>query len=374
MGATTLETRYGEAQAWPADLGVDASCVVCVGTNIPIELITASGFRAVPLVARPVAATPRADDLLESGYGAEFRSVLEQLLSGAADSAALVVFDRRFRDLYYYLKETVRLGWTPSLPPLHVFDLLLSRSVDCSAYNREQLRLLAAQLERSGGAAGPARLTGAIEAANAWRASVRTVLAQRRRGAGSGTAVFRALGAARVLDRESHRVQLDALHTVMAGTPAAASSGRPRIALFAAETLYHDRLHTAVESAGTVVVDEDSEWGSRLAGSDVDPGTDPAAALLAKYWADATGRELRPFDARSAFLRSVVDDAAAPDLVVVHVPPSDTRFGWDVPAMVRMCDAAGVPVAIVRSDVLIDDGHAEATTTVARALDRRAAG
>ncbi|MHA6623519.1 2-hydroxyacyl-CoA dehydratase [Pseudonocardia sp. DLS-67] len=366
MRATTLETRYGEAQAWPADLGIDDSCVVCVGTNIPTELITASGFRAVPLVARPAAATPRADDLLESGYGAEFRSVLEQLLSGAADAAALVVFDRRFRDLYYYLKETVRLGRTPGLPPLHVFDLLLTRSVDCSAYNREQLRLLGAQLERSGGGADPARLAVAIGAANAWRASVRRVLAERRRGVGSGAAVFRALGAARVLDLDAHRVRLDEL----GNAPAAAPPTGPRAAVFAAETLYHDRLHTAVESAGAVVVDEDSEWGSRLAGSDVDPDAEPAAALLAKYWADATGRELRPFDARSAFLRSVLA-TDAPDVVVVHVPPSDTRFGWDVPAMVRLCDAAGVPVALARSDVLTDDGHDEAAATVARTIDRR---
>lgn len=368
MRATTLETRYGEAQAWPADLGIDDTCVVCVGTNIPTELITASGFRPVPLVARPVTATPRADDLLESGYGAEFRSVVEQLLSGTADSAALVVFDRRFRDLYYYLRETVRLGWTPGLPPLHVFDLLLTRSVDCSAYNREQLRLLAVQLERSGGEADPARLAVAIGAANAWRASVRRVLAERRRGVGSGAAVFRTLGAARVLDRDAHRVELDELGDAPAGATGAASPVRPRAAVFAAETLYHDQLHTAVESAGAVVVDEDSEWGSRLAGSDVDPDTDPAEALLAKYWADGTGRELRPFDARSAFLRSVVENDA-PDLVVVHVPPSDTRFGWDVPAMVRLCDAAGVPVALPRSDVLTDHGHAEAVATVARALD-----
>lgn len=82
MGTATLDARYGETQSWPDDLGVDPTSVVCIGTNVTTELIAAAGFRQIPLTARPMTATPRVDRRSESGFRAEHRSVMEQMLDG----------------------------------------------------------------------------------------------------------------------------------------------------------------------------------------------------------------------------------------------------------------------------------------------------
>lgn len=359
-----LDERYVAASRWPADLGVDGSCVVCVGATVPRELIAARGLRYVPLTGRAVSATPAADRYLEGGYGLEFRSILEQLLSGMADRAALIVLDRRFRDIFYYLKEIVRLGSAPGLPPLHMFDLLLTRALDVSEYNREQMRLLDAQLLRRGGQRDTEQMEQACREAGAWREEVRRLLAHRRHAVVNGVAAFRALSAVRTMELDDHRAALAALN---ADLESAVPDGRPRALLLSSEPMYTDWLHAAVEAAGVIVTAEDSEWGTRLAGGDVDSGTDPLEALLQKYWFDARGPELRPFEARASWLRSALAEYR-PDVVVVHVPPNDHYYGWDYPAQLPLIQDAGARAVLVQSAALHSAEAAEATDAVRRAL------
>lgn len=345
---------------------IDATTVVCVGTNIPVELVVASGLRPVFLTGAPLAATPRADEFLEDRYGAESRTVLEQLLGGVADNAALLVFDRRFRDIFYYVKEMVRLGWTPNLPPLHMFDLILSRSFDQTPFNADQLGRLGSVLARVAGALPGAALEDVIREHDEWRAEVRRLLDFRRRGLIDGLAAFRALSARRVLDIAEHHSRLAELNARLADLDATATDiDCPRVVLLPGEPLYHDRLHAAVREAGGLVVAEDSEWGARLAGSDIGAGS----ALLTKYWQDATGAELRPFEARANWLRTALAEYR-PDVVVVWVPPSDVSFGWDVPRLLETIRDAGTRPVVLRSDVLSDSDFELAVTQLREGIAR----
>jgi hypothetical protein len=366
MTVGALVERFPDPATWSdPQRPVDAATVVCVGTNIPVEPIRSRGLRPAFLGGALMAATPHADEYLEGRYGAEFRSVLEQLLTGAADNAALIVLDRRFRDLFYYLKEMVRLGQCPNLPPLHMFDLILSRSFDQTDFNTEQLRLLDTVLTRVAGDLPGLSADDVIREDNAWRAEVRALLAFRRDGAIDGVDAFRALGAARVLSRSDHLPMLAALNTHLAGTTTEAGD-RPRAVLLAGEPLFHDQLHRAVEAAGAVVVAEDSEWGSRLAGRDVPEGGG-TAGLLDKYWDDATGPELRPFEARVGWLLDTLDEYR-PDIVVLWLPPTDVRFGWDYPRLVEHIRDKGAQPVLLRSDVLSEAGIHEAVTEFGAAV------
>lgn len=357
MTVGALAQRFPDPASWAhPQRPIDAATVVCVGTNIPVELIRSRGLRPVFLGGAILARTPRADEYLEGQYGAELRSVLEQLLDGAADGAALVVLDRRFRDLFYYLKEMVRLGQCPNLPPLHMFDLILSRSFDQTDFNTEQFRLLDTVLARVAGDLPRVAVDDVIREDNAWRAEVRTFLQFRRNGGIDGVDAFRVLGAARVLPRSDHRRQLAALNVDLAAATKGDAVGghRPRVVLLPGESLFHDRLHQAVEAAGALVVAEDSEWGSRVAGRDV-PEDGGTAGLLGTYWGDATGPELRPFEARVGWLLATLAEYR-PDIVVIWLPPTDVRFGWDYPRLVEHVRGAGAQPVLLRSDVLSEAG------------------
>lgn len=354
-----------------AEYPIDAATVVCVGTNIPVELIRSRGLRPAFLCGAVMDQTPRADEYLEGRYGAEYRSVLEQLLAGDTDNAALIIFDRRFRDIFYYLKEMIRLGRCPNLPPLHMFDLILSRSFDQTDFNTEQMRLLDRALTRVAGDSPSVPIEEVIREDNAWRAEVRKLLDFRRNGAIDGADAFRALGAARILPRCDHQRNLAALNTELAQAPTPRTGGehRPRAVLLPGEALYHDHLHRAVAAAGALVVAEDSEWGSRVAGHDV-PQDGGMAGLLGKYWSDATGSELRPFEARLRWLAATLDEYR-PDVVVLWLPPTDVRFGWDYPRLVDHIRTVGTHPVLLRSDVLSAAGFNEAVAELSAAVAAR---
>lgn len=359
-GAVADRTDGGDGRS------AERTHVVCVGTNIPEELISARGLVPTYVTGTLVDETPEADEYLEGKYGAEFRSVLQSLLDGAADTAALLVFDRRFRDLFYYVKEMVRLGWLPALPPVHLFDLILSRAVDATAFNLDQVRRLDDVLGRAAADRVPdVPLADVVDADNAWRAEVRQLLDLRRRRRVTGVEAFDALSRRRSMTRSEHARALAELNGRLTAAADDMPAG-PAVLLATGEPLYHDLLHRAVEATGAIVVAEDSEWGSRLAGDDVQEASH--AALRDKYWADATGPELRPFEARAAWLLGAVEQYR-PQIVVIWIPPSDVLFGWDYPRLAEHIRAAGVQPVLLRTDVLNDTDLEATITELSRALD-----
>jgi 2-hydroxyglutaryl-CoA dehydratase, D-component len=339
--------------------------VICIGTNLPEELIVAHGLTASYLTGELMDKTPEADAYLEGKYTAEFRSIMQQILDGAANSARLIIFDRRFRDIFYYIKEMIRIGLLPGLPPVHLFDLILSRSVQQSAFNLGQLRLLDDALQHAAQDRAGEPLPSVIGAANAWREQVRRLLEHRKAQRISGVSAFNVLGAVRWLGRAEHGRRLAELNDTLAASPRSRGSSFPTVLLASGESLYHDRLHRAVEATGARVLGEDSEWGSRVAGTGI--ADTSYGALIDKYWADATGSELRPFSARAAWLTEAVAEYR-PDVVVLWVPPGDTIFGWDVPRLIRHVQSAGAQPVVFRADVLSGTGVESAAAELGRAF------
>jgi benzoyl-CoA reductase/2-hydroxyglutaryl-CoA dehydratase subunit BcrC/BadD/HgdB len=116
------------------------------------------------------------------------------------------------------------------------------------------------------------------------------------------------------------------------------SSAGPRV-LLAGAPVDGPALHAGIESRGAIVVAETGPWGSGAAGDDIDCGGDPIAALSEKYCNAAIGPRTPAIAIRNAIARNL-DDV---DAVVLSLPPEDTVFGWDYPALRSLFEAKHIP-------------------------------
>src|SRR4030095_4871967 len=111
--------------------------------SVPIEIVRAVGL--VPIVARGgLSETATADAYLEHGiFPGRLRRLAEAALTGRVSSAARIIVPRTSDadyKLFLYLKEFVRLGVVPPLPPVLLYDLLQSAGPDVGSYNAARSR------------------------------------------------------------------------------------------------------------------------------------------------------------------------------------------------------------------------------------------
>ena len=108
-------------------------------------------------------------------------------------------------------------------------------------------------------------------------------------------------------------------------------------------------LHAAIESHGAVVVAEAGPWGSGAAGEDVRSTATRSRRSPRSIDRDAIGPRT-PVARCAAGCEHLLDDV---DAVVVSLPPDDTVFGWDYPALRDLAggaaSAARLPVAAIRA-------------------------
>jgi benzoyl-CoA reductase/2-hydroxyglutaryl-CoA dehydratase subunit BcrC/BadD/HgdB len=110
--------------------------------------------------------------------------------------------------------------------------------------------------------------------------------------------------------------------------------------LIAGVPLDHAALHRRIEAMGAVVVAEDTPWGTRAPGRDIDAETDPFQAVCAKYFDDVPSPRSSAAAGRTWFERRIVEDI---DGAVFVLPDDDSVFGWDYPAQRQLLDTHGTP-------------------------------
>jgi len=321
-----------------------------MGATIPVELVLASGAVPLAIAAAPDGPTPTADRYLEDHFDGEVRATLQALLEGAFRGLDLLVLARSsdaYLELYYVLKEIVRLGGGEAIPPLHLYDLLHGRSDANRAYGLARLRELASRLEATTGVSVTSeRLRAATRQTNLQRASVNRLLEARRDPASgiSGVEAMTAIGAGRFLDLARHAALVD---TYLA-EPRPTLEHRPRVLLAAGVALSNLDLHEALESGSALVVGEDDAWGSRAGGELVDESAaDIFEAVFDKHFYDLPSPRLSPAAARDEWLRAELG-RSRPDALAVYIPRSDTWFGWDFPRLRSLAAEAGVPTLLLR--------------------------
>jgi benzoyl-CoA reductase/2-hydroxyglutaryl-CoA dehydratase subunit BcrC/BadD/HgdB len=332
------------AQAQASGLPV----VGVVGHTVPVELIRAAGCFPLTLTGRH-GPTPAGDRWMEPFFDPEIRAVFDGLLRGRFGPLALCVIprtsDQHFK-LFLYLAEVARIGQGQALPPLHLYDLLHTRSERSRRYGLERSRELLARLEQLAGyRIGPTELHAAIDESNRANAARGQVLACRDTVPASldGTTALALLGASRLMLPSQY---VDAVQAVLQA-PRTACAG-PRI-LLKGFPLNHDLLHRAIEEAGGVVVAEDDAWGSRACAPPIDNQGDPLEAIFDHYFRHVPSARVHPDSLRRQWYTARLA-AGGIDGVVLYAPPFDDLIGWDIPDDLAVARELGIPATVLRQD------------------------
>ena len=325
----------------------DGENVVVSWPSVPSELIRAAGFS--PVFPRGSGtATPEADRVLEPDlFPNRLRQLVEAALTGRLASVAAIVLPRSSDPDYkcfLYLRELVRRGVAPALPPILLFDLLHSDDADARAYNADRARDLSARLASL--AARQHRqddLRGAIASANRARAAARRLHALRIDTPRiTGADALPLLGAFWQLEPERYaslantaadsltrRAPLEGPHLLIAGAPVDAPA-----------------LHAAIEAEGAVVVAELSPFGGCGTSADVETTDDPFAALAGHYATESIDARL-PVNALMRKLDALLGTAQA---VVLSQPEEDASFGWDYPRVRELLARRSIPHTVLSGD------------------------
>jgi hypothetical protein len=294
------------------------------GPIFPRELALALGCDVRELLpSRRDTAHAILQDWIDEKESAQVRQLIDAALVDGADALDGIVITRAFEPAYYYLRELQRLG-VATLPMLHMFDLVSSRSDRFAEYNRRQVQDLFDMMRR---------ITRRDVDQAALRAAIATVNADRQR--------LRTLHQARLDGRISGSEALDTiLGTSAAGdgpSPAADAAGA-RTLLISSEPLLDGALHAAIEAEGFRVVAEDDGSGRFAISDDIDPGDDALEAIARHYAAIPTMRS-HTREERLAHIHSVLSRGV--DAVLCLVATSDQQLGWDIPSLRNEVEAAG---------------------------------
>ena len=330
--------------------------VVASWPSVPVEIVRAAGCRAV--IARGASRpTPTADRHLEPGvFPSRLRHLVEDALTGRLAEAACIVVPRTSDADYkcfLYLRELVRRGVAPALPPIVLFDLLQSRGAEVRAYDAARTQQLWDALASAAGT-HPVMddLRREIARANRARAAARRLLGLRRVVPRvTGTDVLAWLAAFWEMEPEAYAAAVNEASSAMATRQLL---GGPRV-LLAGAPVDGPELHRAIESHGAVVVAEVGPSGSGAVQDDVRVDDDPILALADKYRADTVGARTPAASLR----RWIEATLGGVDAVVVSLPPHDAVFGWDYPALRDVLQSRGVPHVCLRGDQYEDPTAAE---------------
>ena len=343
----------------------DRPPVVISWPSVPIEIVRAAGLR--PIVVRgghtDAAATPAADRHLESEiFPSRLRYLVDAALNGRLDGAARIIVPRTSDPDYkcfLYLREFVRRGIARSFPQTILFDLLQSDGPDVRAYDAARVGVLFDELASvTGRQPSLDDLRHEIARTNAARSAARRLVALRHAAPRiNGAEVLPLLGAFWQLPPNDY--------ASLAAEAAADIAQRPPLhgprVLLAGAPVDSPALHAAIESHGAIVVEEVGPWGSAAAGDDVDCAGDPLLALGDKYRRDAIGPRT-PIGALRGSISRMLDSI---DAVVVSLPPEDTVFGWDYPALRDLLQVRHIPHVCLHRDpyrLLTSADHARLDT------------
>ncbi len=346
--------------------------VVGVTSNtIPWELVRAAGF--FPVMLRPPPnATPKADEYMEPGaFGARIRGIFDTVVRGEWDFLRAVILARTSEQeykLFLYLREVAREYARDGMPPVYLYDLLHSRSLESHAYGLSRTESLKRQLEEIAGR--PIATTDIFEAvaeSNAARAAVRRLLRLRHGDPRlTGSEALPLIGAYWFMARAQYaKLALDAaeifeqretlpgMRLLVKGAP-----------------LDQVRLHAALETHGAIVVAEDDWWGTRSVGTDIDGGDDVLKAIFEHYYSEAPSPRVFPPEAADRWFQSNVTDGI--DGVVFYIPPEDYVVGWDYPRNRHFVEGLGIRSLVVREDAGAGEMSSQAHESIGRFVQEAA--
>jgi benzoyl-CoA reductase/2-hydroxyglutaryl-CoA dehydratase subunit BcrC/BadD/HgdB len=275
------------------------------------------------------------------------RQLVEAALTGRLQHVAAIVLPRSSDPDYkcfLYLRELVRRGIAPALPPVLLFDLLHSADGDARAYNADRARELSARLAGlSGRQSRTEDVRSAIERTNRARAAARHLDSLRVDAPRlSGRDALPLLGSFWQIEPERYAALADAAADTLATRAPLAG---PRV-LVAGSPVDSAALHAAIEAEGGVVVAELTPFGSGGVAHDVQDTGDPYAALAQHYACESLDARL-PVRILMHKLDAALGSARA---VVISLPQDDASFGWDYPRLRELLARRSIPHTVIDGD------------------------
>ncbi|HXX43338.1 MAG TPA: 2-hydroxyacyl-CoA dehydratase family protein [Candidatus Acidoferrales bacterium] len=328
--------------------------VAFTSSMVPWELIRAAGCFPVligpdlDVLDKP---TPLADSLMEPVFDSRIRAIFNDVLSGAWSFLRLLIVPRTSEPenkLYLYLREVTRQKLCDKQPPVHLYDLLHTRSSISRKYGIDRTKDLMQRLEGIAPISSKS-LASAITESNAARAALRR-LQKLRQGEVpriTGSNAHMITGALYFMNRAEYAKLVG---EVCRECKSAKPLRGPRL-LIKGMPLHHPRLHQALEAHGAVIVAEDDWWGSRAVEANVVPGRGVASiisAIFENYYLHTPSPRVLPAAAADRWFQDSVRRRI--DGVVFYLPPEDDVYGWDYPRQRDFLQTSEIPSLLIRED------------------------
>lgn len=332
--------------------------IAIVGNTVPPEYIHARGAMPVYVRPDPLVPTPRADRYIGSESW-RMRSIVELALSGELAFARCLILTRGYEWIYYNLKEIFRRGEGRELPRLYMHDYVPTLNDEADIYNRGRNRALGEELDRAVGEAPSDGWERATQLARRRYVALSRLEQLRQEGRVVGSQALRAIGAGYALPIEQYLSELEQWTSTL---NRASAISRERVLLLAAHELDSPFIHEAIETAGALVVAEDSWWGSRAAGSQLEENCDHATAVDRRLRRDVSGVIVSPRSAREQWVNERMAQKDI-DTVVFYIPRSDLVFGWDYPKLKARAESLGLRTLLLTERLDTEDGRASLRRT-----------
>jgi benzoyl-CoA reductase/2-hydroxyglutaryl-CoA dehydratase subunit BcrC/BadD/HgdB len=320
-----------------------------VGADTPRELIVASGALPYRLHSGHKSPSEEAVGLLGPAIDPVYPSILTQLLDGQLDFLSGLILSRDCEAslrLFYVLRQLT--AQRPSLPPVHLVDILHLPRESTARYNRAQVELCAQVLETwTGRKPAGAALQEAISQYRDLRGQLHRSQNLRRLGkiTGSeslhlfalGESMYPAAAAALVAAAVSERETAPTLDV-------------PRI-FFSGSTQDQDVVYSTLESCGYHIVGEDHDWGGlqltlptdNTAQADME---DPLTGLAVAYQHRGPAAATSSLRTRAAWSAEQAE-ACHSDVVLCYTRSFDDSPAWDYPIQRDLLLARGIPSSLL---------------------------
>jgi benzoyl-CoA reductase/2-hydroxyglutaryl-CoA dehydratase subunit BcrC/BadD/HgdB len=321
-----------------------------LGDDVPVEVLIAADYLPVRVCGFPATDVTLAERYLERGFDPLICAQFARLLDGSysyLDRLVIAHSSDALVRVYYYLRALQQVEPERSLPRITFFDVLHSRFRTSQLYNRARLRDLANEVAGwRGRTLTDEALRRAITLCNENRCLLRDLCSLRGPQALrlSGTQALQLLGAGQFLPREEHNNLLRAFLTGAQALPVIDG-----VRLFVTGSTHdHSGFYELIEDCGAVIVGEDHELGSALAGGEIDCTIDdPLNAIVEGYHLRRMPNPTRTTISMhvAALLEQVSLSGAQGVLCFIY--ESDDPPSWDFPELRNALEAQGIPVFLL---------------------------
>ena len=323
-----------------------------VGSEIPVELIIASGSMPIQLSGLMPSDYEHADKYLEDSFAPFVRVLTEQYLQGNLDFLKYIILPRSndsAQRLYYYLCELRRSKGVRGPEPL-IYDLAKIPRETSRKYSEWATRKLASELGTK-----ETYLPKAISLRNQRRWLFEALKTTRIRQSNmQGSFIDRVFRTADLCNAEEFDMALSDWLEKNRGNKRISG---PRL-LLCGSAPPDERLHRAVENGGGNIVSEFGDFLSFGAQIPVIPEEGSITDISEHYYSLNHGT--RSFVDRSQLALSFAQNAEVDGIIQWLIEEEETLV-WDVPAQKKAFQAAGMPIlSLVRrcwgaSDGAVDE-------------------